>query len=179
MLTYNEFLDLISNGVQLFVNGFVMVASSLITNYIFITLLGMVLFSSLLFLFIDNIVLKPMYNVKDNVDKWVDYKRNYVLYNDVRLNFLKTHSIDAYNVKMEDLKLNRNVFDNYLSNYKDLEFSIKSKQLENSNDVYRHIKSTNKNDEDIFNRWEHVLSSNERVITEEEKKQLDDIIKNF
>lgn len=52
-MSYNEFLNLISNGFTLFFNTLSSWADVLMSNYFFITLLGFVLFSSFIFLLLD------------------------------------------------------------------------------------------------------------------------------
>ena len=163
-MQYSEFLDFISNGCSLIFNTLIQVANNLMSNYFFITILGISIFSSLLWFFLDNVVYRPVDNVRDNCEDFIHSKRKYNLFHEVRYNFLQTNEKDVYLSRMANLKLNRNVFDNYLSENKDLEFSIRFKQLNTSNEVYRAIKSTNNNDEKIFKHWNDEILANQNDV---------------
>lgn len=175
-MTYTEFLDLISNGCSLVFNTLIQVANNLMSNYFFITILGISIFSSLLWFFLDNIMYKPVENVHNNCEDFISSKRKYNLFHEVRYNFLQTNEKDVYLSRMANLKLNRNIFDNYLSENKDLEFSIRFKQLNTSNECYRAIKNTNNNDEKIFKHWGEAK---ERLTTQDDIKEMKEIIDNF
>ena len=55
-MTYSEFLQTLVSPITTFVSGLSSIASSLMSNYIFITLLGLVIFGSLFWLIYDTFV---------------------------------------------------------------------------------------------------------------------------
>ena len=55
-MTYSQFLNSLLNGIQLFKDTFTTIVNYLMTNYIFITILGLVLFISLFRLLFDLVV---------------------------------------------------------------------------------------------------------------------------
>lgn len=66
-MTYSSFVDTLSNGFSMFYNGLITLANVMIHNYLIITLLGVSLFISLVYLFINNILTIP-FNRKDKVN---------------------------------------------------------------------------------------------------------------
>ena len=79
-MSYNDFLDLISNGCTMFYNALISISNSLIHNYIFITLIGLSLFVSLLYLFMNNYVFNLSIKFRNKSDDFIDSERRYKLY---------------------------------------------------------------------------------------------------
>lgn len=196
-MTYSEFLEFISNGIQLFYNTLIQVSNSLIHNYFFITILGLVLFSSLFWWFYYNVVVAPL-KVKDNCDKWVDLKRNYKQFNDMKLNYISTNDYDVRLLNYANLKINRELYSHFLSNEKDLALSLSYKSIDLKNEASRLLNEKRKNDlrikffseyiesispkrtrdDDIFDEWEHKLK-NKPITTQNDIDDMTNIINNF
>lgn len=68
-MSYSDFLDFISNGFTLFFDNIFRVANNLMTNYIFITLVGVVIFISLIHVIYDLII--SLIIEHDGLDKYV------------------------------------------------------------------------------------------------------------
>ena len=72
-MTYSQFLNSLLNGIQLFKDTFTTIVNYLMTNYIFITILGLVLFISLFRLLFDLVVnyfKKDLDDVYGGGNKW-------------------------------------------------------------------------------------------------------------
>lgn len=72
-MSYSDFVNILGNGCSLIFNGIVDFSNVLIHNYIFITLLGLVIFVSIVKLVSDFIVI-PLGNIDNKVDKKSDKK---------------------------------------------------------------------------------------------------------
>lgn len=72
-MTYSEFVDTLGNGCSLIFNGIVEVSNTLIHNYIFITLLGLVLFCSVIYIVSDFLII-PLGDIDKKQDKKSDKK---------------------------------------------------------------------------------------------------------
>lgn len=72
-MSYSEFVNTLGNGCSLIFNGIVNVSNTLIHNYIFITLLGLVLFCSIIHIVSDFLVI-PIKNIDKKQDKKSDKK---------------------------------------------------------------------------------------------------------
>lgn len=66
-MTYSNFIDSLSNGANLFYTSLVQVANSLIHNYIFITMLGLTIFCSLLY-FVVYAIRLPYFSKQKDLD---------------------------------------------------------------------------------------------------------------
>lgn len=67
-MTYTEFLNSLVYGINMFYQGLVYIANVLISNYIIITLLGLSLFSTLIYFFCNNILTIPFIHKNKNLD---------------------------------------------------------------------------------------------------------------
>lgn len=66
-MTYNDFLNLLLNGVNLFFDNIGIIVNYLLTNYIFITILGLVIILSIVkYLF--SLIFNPFENVIEDLD---------------------------------------------------------------------------------------------------------------
>ena len=75
-MSYNEFLNSFIGVISLFVNGIKEIANTLSHNYIFITLIGLVMFSSLFWLiyhFVFNFFDKLIYGYEEYNDLYENY----------------------------------------------------------------------------------------------------------
>lgn len=66
-MSYSDFISSLSNGASLFYNSLIQVANSLIHNYIFITMLGITIFCSLLH-FVVYAIRLPYFSQKKDLD---------------------------------------------------------------------------------------------------------------
>lgn len=73
-MSYNEFLNTFTYGINLFINSITNFFSSFISNYFYITLLGIVFFSSLFWFIFNNIVMLRV--KKFDVDEKLSHKKN-------------------------------------------------------------------------------------------------------
>lgn len=67
-MSYNDFLGTLINGINMFYNGLVNIANVLINNYLIITILGLSIFVSFIYLFINNILTIPFYHKNTDLD---------------------------------------------------------------------------------------------------------------
>ena len=196
-MTYSDFLDLISNGTQLFYDTLITISNYLITNWFFITILGISIFVIFFYWFFDNFIDAPL-KVKDNVDYWIDTKRNYKLYNDVKLNFMDTCPKDVYMYKMKNLVSSKNVQIDYLKNYEGFEYLIKSMNMKLGREVSCDSLSVNKDLEYKLKLKDFVLRKQvisdfegksvpdwfekdikKKEMTKQEKEEVDNILETF
>lgn len=63
-MTYSEFLNYISNGFTLFYNTLISVSNTLLSNYFFITMLGLVIFVSIFYFVLYDIFGIPFFSIK-------------------------------------------------------------------------------------------------------------------
>lgn len=197
-MSYQDFLDSLLYGINLFLDNFDLVINNLFTNYIFITFLGITIFLSLLNWFLKHVVFAPL-KVKDNIDYWVDTKRNYKLYNDVKYNYMFTNDIDVNLYKYKNLVMSKQVQALYLSNNTDLESYLKRINLnlgrkeallslqinkdleyklkEENYKLQQLVKKNNSIDEKIFEDWERKKRNNKSNLSDIKESQ--DILDNF
>lgn len=67
-MSYSDFLASLSSGVNLFYNTLVATADTLLSNYIVITILGLSIFVSLFYLFVNEILTLPFIFKKNKHD---------------------------------------------------------------------------------------------------------------
>lgn len=175
-MSYSDFLDFISNGCIMFLNAFINVSNSLIHNYIFITLLGLSIFITLFWWFYDNVVI-ALLKVKDNCDNWVDLKRRYKQFNDMKLNYISTNRYDVELLNYANLKINRELYYQFLNNENDLSFRLAYKSLSIKQEASKYLLDKFSTDDKILEYWR--LKNSERVINDDDRKEVQDILSNF
>lgn len=151
-MTYNDFLNQFIQPISNFINWLSMVADNLIHNYIFLTIFGISIFISLFYL-VFNFIRDYFDRMHDNVDRYLNKYNDYKMLQNVRSDFMQKES---------------NLFFNNL--YKDYVFK-KSVQ-----DLYKDLKDDNVDDK-IFKRWYDKRTG--EVLTDEEQKELNNLIDNF
>lgn len=67
-MSYSEFVDSLDYGFQLFYNTLISISNMLLNNYIFITILGLVIFISLIYFLFDIINIPLFLSHKNNLD---------------------------------------------------------------------------------------------------------------
>lgn len=67
-MSYSDFIQTLGNGASMLFNGISQVATSLMSNYIVITILGLSLFTFVIYTLID--VLFSVHKSKDNLDNY-------------------------------------------------------------------------------------------------------------
>lgn len=63
-MSYSDFINTFTNGINLFINSLITIANSLLSNYIFITILGLSIFTYLFYLLV-SIIVSFNFNKKD------------------------------------------------------------------------------------------------------------------
>lgn len=72
-LSYSEFINSLGYGVSMLFNGISQVASSLLSNYIVITILGLSLFTFVIYTLID--IIFSVHKSKENLDNYGSDKK--------------------------------------------------------------------------------------------------------
>lgn len=175
-MSYTDFLDFISNGCSMFINSFTAIANSLIHNYIIITLLGLSIFICLFWWFFDNFITAPL-KVKDRCDEWVDLKRRYKQFNDMKLNYITTNEVDVRLLNYANLKINRDLYLQYLNNESETAFNLAYKSIGIKHEASIYLMDKKSTDSRIMQYWES--QNKERIINEEDRKEVKDILSNF
>lgn len=67
-MSYSDFVNTLANGFSLFYNSLVSIANVLIHNYLVITILGVGIFISLIYLFLNDILTIPFISKKTKSD---------------------------------------------------------------------------------------------------------------
>lgn len=67
-MSYSDFVNTLANGFSLFYNSLVSIANVLIHNYLVITILGVGIFISLMYLFLNDILTIPFISKKIKAD---------------------------------------------------------------------------------------------------------------
>lgn len=176
MISYTDFLDFIFTPISYFANWLSSVANTLINNYFFITILGITIFISLLFLFIDSFhdfIRKKIHDYEDFNNLYDDYcKRQKVKYK-----YFEEHYIDLseYNYKLR--VMNEQIYNMVCNKNKDLLVDNKIHSLKINNQALEFFKDSNNDDEKIFKKW--YDKSTGKQLTPEEVAEFDELLKNF
>lgn len=167
-MSYSDFLSTLQYGIDLFVNGIKSVASSLISNYIFITILGLVLFSTLV-LWLFDLILDKLYSKRDELDYYLDRKKAYALNQDIamdyyynnklkiyalkfdkyrlsqlcRYNYLKMYKVDEFNYNYSKLVLNKAVASHFITYHKDMEYGLLYQHMDLDTDLKYNFQKEN------------------------------------
>lgn len=72
-MSYSDFINTLGYGVNMLFNGISVVANSLLSNYIVITILGLSLFSFVIYTLID--IIFSVHKNKDNLDNYGSDKK--------------------------------------------------------------------------------------------------------
>lgn len=72
-MTYSDFINSLGYGVSMMFNGISQVANSLLSNYIIITILGLSLFTFVIYSLID--IIFSVHKSKDNLDNYGSDKK--------------------------------------------------------------------------------------------------------
>lgn len=175
-MTYTEFLNYIGNGCSLFLDTLISVSNNLIHNYIFITIFGLSLFVALFWWFYDNFVVAPL-KVKDNVDNWIDLKRRYKQFNDMKLNYISTNRIDVELLNYSNLVINRELYLKFLHERNDLAYSLTYTSLSLKREASKQLIEQDNMSSRIFRHWDSV--NKERIVNQQEIDETNEILANF
>ena len=118
-MTYQDFLDSLVSPITSFVSWLSMVANSLIHNYIFITMLGIVLFISLVWLVYD-IIDWFFYSHINDYDDFNNRLYDYGVFKKVQYEYLNKNYDKEFEYKYKLRVLNEQVFSSLLHNNRDL-----------------------------------------------------------
>ena len=108
-MTYQDFLDSLVSPITSFVSWLGMVANSLIHNYIFITMLGIVLFISLVWLVYD-IIDWFFYSHINDYDDFNNRLYDYGVFKKVQYEYLNKNYDKEFEYKYKLRVLNEQVF---------------------------------------------------------------------
>lgn len=149
-MTYQDFLSTLVSPINYFINWLSIVADSLIHNYIFITMFGIVLFISLVWLVYD-IIDWFFYSHINDYDDYNDRMYDYKLLKEVQSDYLDNNYSNEFDYRYRSKVLNGQVLNVYLSQNKDLD--IDNKRLSNSNKMesLKKLKEDILHDDDVSN----------------------------
>lgn len=156
-MTYSQFLDFIGNAFNLFRDTFLSVADMLIKNYFFITILGIPIFISLIWLvyyFIHDILISKI----DKYEEYSDKMKNYELNQEVKYDYLKKHRLDVYDYVYDMTILKQQVINGIYKYHKDLFLENKIENFKLNAEALKKMKKeqlldyddSNDNDADTF-----------------------------
>lgn len=94
-MSYQDFLNTLISPIRLFVSALTEVADSLVHNYIFITLLGLSLFISLVWLIyytFHDFINSKINSIEDKIDRY----KKYELYKETQREYLDKHRVDEF-----------------------------------------------------------------------------------
>ena len=149
-MTYHEFLEFIFTPITSFVNWLGMVANSLMSNYIFMTFLGITIFISLVWVVYD-FIKTIIDNISSKYDDYNDRYYNYELFKEVQSDYLDKHYTDEYDYRYRSKVLNSQVLNGYLQLNKDLDIDNKRLANKNKMESLKEIKEEILNDDDSSN----------------------------
>ena len=127
-MSYSEWLDTLVSPISNFVNWLSMVADSLIHNYFFITLLGITLFLSsvwLVYSIIDWFFYSKINDYDDIENKYYDY----CISKKVQSRYLDEHYLDEFEYRYKIRVLSEQVLTSFLLKNKDLIISNRRDNL--------------------------------------------------
>lgn len=149
-MSYQDFLNTLISPIRLFVSALTEVADTLVHNYIFITLLGLSLFVSLVWLiyyafhdFIDSKISK----IEDKIDRY----KNYELYKETQREYLDKHRVDEYMYLYDLTILKQQVKNGIYRNHPDLLYDNMKNNLKMRIEVLKEINRDNLIDDDLSN----------------------------
>lgn len=190
-MTYSDFVDSLSYGFSLFINTLYSWSEILIHNYIFITLLGCVLFCSLVML-VYNYFIGKINDKSNELDSYLEQKRRYWLSQDIAMDYYYLNKFKIYHLKIDKYRLNKCIEYDYLNKYIGDEFRYRFRNLvlnrevgkafnliqENNKKKTKHIKEHHKH---LYNKLPSWFNKKikDNPPTEEEKNELQNIINNF
>lgn len=156
-MTYSQFLQFIGNAFNLFKDTFLSVADMLIKNYFFITILGIPIFISLIWL-VYNLIHDILTSKIDMYEEYSDKMKNYELNQEVKYDYLKKHRLDVYDYVYDMSILRQQVLNGIYRNHKDLILDNKIENFKLNAEALKKMKKeqllddndSNDNDADMF-----------------------------
>lgn len=115
-MTYNEFLNSLTSGINIFINNISLVADSLLHNYIFITFFGIVIFVSL-FHFLTDYLFDYIHSTRNNIEEEIDLYKKYKKYQLVKLKFLHKDRKIVYDINYLNHMIKQGVMRDYISQH--------------------------------------------------------------
>ena len=149
-MSYSDFLNQFVGVISLFINSLISVSESLMSNYIFITFLGITIFVSL-FWFLHNIVMRFFENVVSGYEDYNDLYDDYVLKKQVQSDYLDNHYDDEYDFRYRSKLLNLQVLNGLYQTQHDLLVENRIENLQTNIDALKELKTTKLLDNDDSN----------------------------
>ena len=176
-MSYSNFLDSLSNAFVIFVNGLVSISNSLMSNYFFITILGLVLFCSLFWLVYDTFG-DFFSNKIEKYYKVQDLKERYDTLQHIKFEWQNTHRDMVYANKFDNYDISQKVRNMWVKKKSDLAIRFKYNQMVINRNAAK-IFERNFNDKtgNVPKWFNQDIKS--KPLTADEKKELDNLIKNF
>lgn len=110
-MSYSEFISTFQSGIDIFLNSLYSFSNNLIHNYIFITILCIILFSSFLFFFIDTIYDIFNFHIKNNIDDYLDGYNNLDRFQRFKHSWYNKNRELVYNSKIDSIMVSKNAND--------------------------------------------------------------------
>ncbi len=153
-MSYSDFLDTLISPIRLFVSALSQVADSLIHNYIIITLLGITLFISLVWLIY--YTFHDFINTRiDKIEDKIDRYNKYELYKETQREYLNQHRVDEFMYLYDMTILKQQVMNGIYRNHPDVlldnitQFNkLRAQALKNIKNEYENDNNPD-NDDDI------------------------------
>lgn len=149
-MSYSDFLDTLISPIRLFVSALSQVADSLIHNYIIITLLGLTLFISLVWLIyytFHDFINSKIDKIEDKLDRY----KNYELYKETQREYLDKHRVDEFMYLYDLTILKQQVLNGIYRNHPDLLYDNMKNNLKMRIEVLKNINQDNLIDDDLSN----------------------------
>ena len=149
-MSYSDFLNNLISPITAFVNWLSTMANSLITNYYFITFLGITIFISLFWLLF-NLIFNHFDRINKRYDDYNDKYYNYELSKEVHSAYLDKHYSDEYDYRYRNKVLNSQVLNGYLQNNEQLDIDNRILSNKNRMSALKSIKNELLDDNDDSN----------------------------
>lgn len=149
-MSYQEFLNTLISPIRLFVSALSQVADSLIHNYIFITLLGLSLFISLVWLIyytFHNFINSKIDRIESKMEKY----KNYELYKEVQKEYLNKHRNDEFDYLYDLTLLRQQVLNGVYRNHPEVLIDNLKQYNKLKIQALKSIENDNYNDKNPFN----------------------------
>lgn len=108
-MSFTDFINSFQNGINLFLNSITSFCDSLIHNYIFIVFLGLVLFISFFWFFINLVIDIFHTKVDSNIDNYIDTYNNFDKFQKIKFEWYNNNRDMVYKTRYDNFMIANNV----------------------------------------------------------------------